>query len=78
MKGNNKHPDLIQLGQNIRKLRKIKGFTQGSLALEAGIDRSYFGGIERGERNVSILTLSNIAKCLSCYIAKLAKGIPCD
>ncbi len=78
MKGYKKHPDLIQLGQNIRKLRKSKGFTQESLAFEAGIDRSYLGGLERGERNVSFLTLSTIAKCLSCDIAKLTKGIPSD
>lgn len=78
MKNYKKHPDLVLLGQNIRKLRKTRGFTQESLALEADIDRSYIGGIERGERNVSFLTLSIIAKCLSCDIAKLTKGIPRD
>ena len=78
MKNYKKHPDLVQLGQNIRELRKIKDYTQESLALEADIDRSYIGGIERGERNVSVLTLSTIAKCLSCDIAKLTKGIPSD
>ena len=78
VKNYKKHPDLIRLGQNIRELRKTKGYTQESLALEADIDRSYIGGIERGERNVSFLTLSIIAKCLSCDIAKLTKGIPCD
>jgi transcriptional regulator with XRE-family HTH domain len=76
MKRINKHPDLIQLGQNIRKLRILRGFTQESLAFEAGLDRSYLGGVERGERNLSFLTLSMIAKCLSCDIAKLTKGVP--
>ncbi|GAB62073.1 MAG: XRE family transcriptional regulator [Candidatus Jettenia sp.] len=78
MKNRKKYPDLIQLGQNIRNLRKLKRFTQESLAFKTGIDRSYIGGIERGERNVSFLTLSTIAKCLSCDIAQLTKGIPCD
>ena len=54
------------------------GFTQESLALESGIDRSYIGGVERGERNVSFLTLVNIAKCLSCDIATLTEGLPHD
>ena len=70
--------DLILLGRNIRNLRKTKRFTQEKLALQAGIDRSYLGGIERGERNLSLLTLSTIARALSCNIAKLTKGIPHD
>ena len=78
MKRFNKHPDLVLLGKNIRKLRMAKGFTQESLAFEAGLDRSYLGGVERGERNLSFLTLSTIAKCLSCDIAKLTKGIPSE
>lgn len=78
MKSANKHPELVLLGQNIRKLRRSKGFTQESLAFEAGLDRSYLGGVERGERNLSFLTLSAIAKCLSCDIAKLTKGIPSE
>jgi DNA-binding XRE family transcriptional regulator len=72
----NKHPDLVLLGQNIREMRQSEGLTQEQLAIEAGIDRSYLGGVERGERNLSLLTLITIAKCLSCDIAKLTKGIP--
>jgi len=78
MKYPNKRMDLILLGRNIRNLRKTKRFTQEKLALQAGIDRSYLGGIERGERNLSLLTLSTIARALSCNIAKLTKGIPHD
>lgn len=71
---NNYH--LINLGLQIRELRKSKGLSQEQLALMAEVDRSYIGGIERGERNVSFLTLVKIANCLECDIAKFTKGIP--
>lgn len=70
----NKH--LLELGNNIRELRKVNGFSQEQLAWVAEVDRSYIVGIERGERNVSFLTLVKIANCLHCDIAELTKGIP--
>lgn len=72
----NKH--LIELGNQIRERRKTKGLTQEQLAFEAEVDRSYAGGIERGERNVSFLTLVKIAKSLDCDIATFTKQIPND
>ncbi len=72
----NKHQDLVLLGLTIRKIRKAQGFSQEGLALEAEIDRSYLGGLERGERNVSFLTLVLIAKCLKLKVSKITKGIP--
>jgi transcriptional regulator with XRE-family HTH domain len=68
--------NLIELGNQIREIRKKKGLSQEQLAFDAGVDRSYIGGIERGERNVSFLTLIKIAECLDCDIAKFTKGIP--
>lgn len=76
MKKFKNNADLLTLGSNIRKQRNKLGMTQESLSFEAGLDRSYIGGAERGERNLSILTLSKIAKCLKCDIPKLTKGIP--
>lgn len=67
---------LQKLGIQLRAMREKKGFTQESLALTAGIDRSYYGGIERGERNISFLTLIKIAKCLSCDLSELTKELP--
>lgn len=67
---------LVELGSQIRELRKAKGFSQEQLAWQAEVDRSYVGGIERGERNVSFLTLVKIADCLGCDVAKFTKGIP--
>lgn len=71
-----KNSYLIKLGENIRKIRKAKGFSQEELALKADVDRSYVGGIERGERNVSFLTLVKLAKCLECSVSDFSKGIP--
>ena len=73
-----KNSYLIKLGLQIRERRKIKDISQEELALLADVDRSYIGGIERGERNVSLLTLVKIAACLGCNISDFTKGIPHD
>ena len=62
----NKHDALIQIGQKIRRLRQQRGFSQESFANEVGLDRSYMGGIERGERNIAALNLIKIAKARLC------------
>ncbi len=67
---------LITLGSRIRATRKSLGLTQEQLADEAGLDRSYMGGVERGERNISFLSLCRIAKALKVYISSLPDGIP--
>lgn len=54
----------IKIGQLIRKKRTENRITQESLALQCGIDRSYMGRIERGEVNITILKLYEIAKIL--------------
>lgn len=64
------------LGQRIRETRKALGFTQEQLADRAGIDRSYIGGVERGERNLTFKVLCEICTALECDVAKLTKGIP--
>lgn len=66
-----KHPNLIKLGQKIRSLREKRGYSQEDFAAEVGIDRSYMGGIERGERNVASLNLIRIAKALSVEVGEL-------
>ena len=57
-------PLLTQVGQRTKHLRAQRGWSQERLADEAGVDRSYMSGIERGVRNASILTLARIAKAL--------------
>nr|CAC80863.1 RtrR protein [Acinetobacter sp.] len=54
----------IEIGQLIRKKRKEKKITQEALALQCGIDRSYIGRIERGEVNLTVEKLYEIATAL--------------
>lgn len=58
------NPALVELGAAIRAARKAKGLSQEALAELAGIDRSYMGGIERGEHNLAIMNLLKIAHAL--------------
>jgi transcriptional regulator with XRE-family HTH domain len=64
---------LVKIGNNIRKLRLHKRLSQEALALNSGIDRSYLGGIERGEHNVAVINLEKIASALEIPIANLFK-----
>lgn len=66
-----KHPALIKVGQRIRELRKAKGFSQEGFAHEVGLDRTYMGSVERGERNIAALNLMRIAKALKIEIGEL-------
>lgn len=70
------HKSLRSLGERIRDARKEKEWTQEDLAYEAEIDRSYIGGVERGERNVTFLMLCRIARALGCDVASLTHEIP--
>jgi transcriptional regulator with XRE-family HTH domain len=51
----------VSFGRRVRQLRKEKGVSQEAFAHEIQIDRSYFGSIERGERNVSLENICLIA-----------------
>lgn len=53
-----------KIGQSLRTIREGKNITQEKLALDAGLNRTYIGYIERGERNPSTDTLVKIAKAL--------------
>jgi len=53
-----------RFGERVRCLRKEQGLSQESLAMACCLDRTYIGGIERGERNVSLVNIVKIAKAL--------------
>lgn len=65
-----------ELGRRIRRRRKEVGWSQEELALLAEIDRSYVGGIERGDRNVSFTILCRLCLALRCDVAALTVGLP--
>lgn len=68
--------NLIELGHRIREKRKELGLTQESLADIAEIDRSYIGGVERGERNLTFKVLCQIANAMGCDVAAITANLP--
>lgn len=72
---NERHPNLIKIGKKIREIRKLKGFSQEAFAAEAELGRTYFGRIERGEQNMSIQNLIQIAITLQVEIGELIPSI---
>lgn len=59
-----RNEQLVAFGQRIRAIRKEKGLSQENLAALADIDRSYMGHIERGEKNITLTKIYQIAKAL--------------
>lgn len=62
---------LKRFGDNVKKCRKRKNWSQDKLADKAGLHRTYIGSIERGERNVSLINIERIAKALDAEIENL-------
>ncbi|MBY0115880.1 helix-turn-helix transcriptional regulator [Paenibacillus sp. FSL L8-0435] len=61
------------VGNRIRELRKAKGWTQEQLAEAAGLHYSYIGGVERGDRNISLETLEKIINGLQVTAEEIFK-----
>ena len=57
-------PVLVALGEAIRRARTATGLSQEALAADANLDRSYVGGIERGEHNPTVMNIAKIANAL--------------
>ena len=63
---------LRKFGKRVRELRLQKGIaSQMDLANKAGLDRTYIGGVERGERNIGLKNVEKIAKTLGVRIEEL-------
>lgn len=58
-------------GKRLRELRKAQGYSQEGFALTVELDRTYIGGIERGERNPGLKTILRIAEALGVPAAEL-------
>lgn len=63
--------DLVPLGEAVRRLRKARGLTQEDLSGLTELHRNHIGGIERGERNITIKTILALAQALEVRPADL-------
>ena len=53
-----------EFGARLKSIRQQRGLSQEALALTCELDRTYIGGVERGERNISLINIQKIAKAL--------------
>ena len=61
-------------GQKIRYFRNRLGISQDDLADKANLHRTYVGGVERGERNISLLNILRLADALEVTVKDLFNG----
>lgn len=54
----------IRFGRAIRRIREEQGIVQEEAAERCGLHRTYYSGIERGVRNVSLVNIEKVAKGL--------------
>lgn len=66
---------LIKFGRRVRELRTTQGYSQESFAAKCGLDRTYLGGIERGERNVALRNIQVISGSLGISLCELMQGL---
>jgi transcriptional regulator with XRE-family HTH domain len=59
------------VGLNLRRLRVDRDISQERLAFDSGVDRSYLGGMERGEENPTVDILDKLAATLAVPIGEL-------
>jgi transcriptional regulator with XRE-family HTH domain len=65
----------VRFGQAVCKRRHKLGVSQEEFADICGLDRTYIGGIERGERNVALVNIERIAKAFRLSMSELFNGI---
>ncbi|MDA1190094.1 MAG: helix-turn-helix transcriptional regulator [Candidatus Poribacteria bacterium] len=68
--------DLVVFGNNVRRIRKAQRLTQAELGSRADLYPRNVGGVERGERNVTLRTMTKIAAALGVPLSELVAGIP--
>jgi transcriptional regulator with XRE-family HTH domain len=64
-----------RFGKAVRQKRAKTGLSQEAFADLCGLDRTYLGGIERGERNVALVNLEKIAKALHLSLSELFRQV---
>jgi transcriptional regulator with XRE-family HTH domain len=63
-------------GRRLRRLRRDRDLSQEALAHMAGLDRTYVSGVERGERNPTLVNVCRLAGALGVDLAVLLEGVP--
>lgn len=64
-----------KLGKRIYQLRKDRTMTQEDLAFKVGVDRSYMGFLERGEKNATVKILAKLASALKVSLSELFHSV---
>lgn len=65
----------VAFGLRVRRKREERGISQETLAEYANLHRTYIGGVERGERNVSLVNILRIADALGVDASDLVRGL---
>lgn len=65
----------IRFGKALRQRRGKLGVSQEEFADICGLDRTYIGGIERGERNLSLVNIEKVAKAFKISLSEMFRGV---
>ena len=65
----------VRFGKVLRVRRRKLGVSQEEFADICGLDRTYVGGIERGERNLGLVNIEKLARALKISLSELFRGV---
>ena len=65
----------VRFGKALRQWRRRLGVSQEEFADLCGLDRTYVGGIERGERNLALVNIEKLARALKISLSDLFRGV---